>query len=294
MKNTCVEKISVIIPTKNRPLFLLKAVESILQQSYGNIEIIVIDDGSTPAIKLADICNTSSGVAVKLIRNDISVGGAKSRNIGIDNCQGSLICFLDDDDIILENKFESLVGAMLDHPEAGMVFGKTLLNDGVRKRYPLKYPDKFSIDLNFSLGNYIHTSGTLIKREALSNVRFNECLTRYQDTQFHLEISLNSIIVFVDQDVSEWRVDGRDDQVTSGNSPEKRRNARLAFKELSDYFINKKKVSRKNSQYFIYYNLILQLKSGEYEVKEIVKRMLMNPYVLYASLLVFIKRKWFF
>jgi len=98
--------ISVIIPTRNRARFLKKAVESVINQSYSNWELILVDDNSDD--ETGQICErlTSRNNKVLYIRNSTTMGGAKARNIGIKNAKGKYIAFLDDDDIWMPSKLE--------------------------------------------------------------------------------------------------------------------------------------------------------------------------------------------
>jgi len=93
------EKLSVIIPTRNRCEHLKSAVNSILNQTWKNIEIIIIDDASTDntADYLTELIQINKNVI--FISNKKAIGGSKSRNLGINIATGYFIAFLDDDDI---------------------------------------------------------------------------------------------------------------------------------------------------------------------------------------------------
>ncbi len=89
--------VSAIITTKNRADLLPRAIESVLKQTYQNLEIIVVDDGSsdqTPAV----IAEYQKENVIILIRNEKSVGACRARNQGIERAQGEFVAGLDDDD----------------------------------------------------------------------------------------------------------------------------------------------------------------------------------------------------
>lgn len=89
--------VSAIITTKNRSDLLPRAIKSVLNQTYQNIEIIVVDDGSTdqtPSI----IAQYQKKHSIVLIRNEKSVGACRARNQGIERAQGEFLAGLDDDD----------------------------------------------------------------------------------------------------------------------------------------------------------------------------------------------------
>lgn len=98
------ELVSVIIPTRNRLQLLLKAIHSVRQQTWKDIEIIVINDASTD--DTASVVREMANERLIFINNQISKGGAVTRNQGIAAARGKYICFLDDDDIWMADKVE--------------------------------------------------------------------------------------------------------------------------------------------------------------------------------------------
>lgn len=98
--------ISVIIPTYNGEKYLTEAIDSVLNQTYKNIEIIVVDDGSTSSIP-KEICESYNNKVFYLKQDNAGV--ASARNTGINNSKGELIAFLDDDDIWLPDKLSKQV-----------------------------------------------------------------------------------------------------------------------------------------------------------------------------------------
>lgn len=113
------KKVSVIIPTYKRSNFLERAVESVLCQTYKNIEIIVVDDNnpdSTHRIRTENIMMTyKDNNRVKYIKNKKNMGGALARNEGVFSSEGDYITFLDDDDIYLPEKIDVQLKYMLEN-----------------------------------------------------------------------------------------------------------------------------------------------------------------------------------
>lgn len=97
---------SIIIPTYNRSGSILKAINSILTQSYQSFEIIVIDDASTDNTK--DLLATIEDKRLSYYLNAENKERCISRNLGIEKAQGKYICFLDSDDYHLPNHLEEL------------------------------------------------------------------------------------------------------------------------------------------------------------------------------------------
>ena len=93
---TSVPKVSVIIPCYNAWRTLPRALESVMQQRIDSIEVIIVDDGSEPALELPSHLEAPS---VRLLRQS-NQGAAAARNTGIDAAQGEWIAFLDADDCV--------------------------------------------------------------------------------------------------------------------------------------------------------------------------------------------------
>ena len=98
--------VSVIVPVYNAARFLPEAVESVLGQSYKNLELILVDDGSTDgSYALAKSYEERDG-RVCVIRNEKNCGVAQTRNRGIAAASGDYIALLDSDDVWVEDKLE--------------------------------------------------------------------------------------------------------------------------------------------------------------------------------------------
>jgi glycosyltransferase involved in cell wall biosynthesis len=95
-------KVSVIIPTFNRPDMISRAIQSVFDQNYKDYEIIVVDDGVEKNAENT-VLSIASG-KIKYIKHETSKGGGAARNTGIKNSSGEYIAFLDDDDEWLPEK----------------------------------------------------------------------------------------------------------------------------------------------------------------------------------------------
>lgn len=111
-------KVSVIIPTYKRSDFLIRAIDSVLNQTYPFIEVVVIDDNPPNSnFRLETEARMSKYINeknVKYIKNKQNLGGALARNEGIKGSSGDYITFLDDDDIYLPDKIAIQVKKMSD------------------------------------------------------------------------------------------------------------------------------------------------------------------------------------
>src|SRR2546426_4401729 len=151
-------KVSVIIPTHNRAEFLRSAITSVLNQTFQDFEIIIIDDVSKDHTR--EVIANFNDARIKVIYNQVSKGAAGARNIAIMNSNCEYIAFLDDDDEWLPEKLK-IQTCLLDNspPEVGGVCTGCFIIEEVGGRV-LSMVNPEMIDL--SKGNSIATSSILL------------------------------------------------------------------------------------------------------------------------------------
>lgn len=118
MERPASAKVSVVIPTYKRSEFLLRALDSVLSQTWPDIEAVIVDDNGVgspyrEATQTA-LAPYASDPRVKIVLNEKNLGGALARNEGIKAAKGEFITFLDDDDVFLPEKVEVQAGMMLE------------------------------------------------------------------------------------------------------------------------------------------------------------------------------------
>ena len=113
MPSTFPPLVSIIIPTYNRPSQLKQAIESVLAQTYGNVEIVVVNDCGSMAEEVVELLNSQGNIQYHRAKRN--AGLAAARNMGIRNAQGAYIGFLDDDDRLYTDHVESLLHTMMDN-----------------------------------------------------------------------------------------------------------------------------------------------------------------------------------
>ncbi len=111
-------RISVIIPTYNRTDTLIRAIDSIYQQTHYVTEIIVVDDNS--AFSVINLLENYK--EVKVIRNPKNIGASKTRNIGFQNAKGNYIGFLDSDDYWHPEKISKQIKIATEDPEVDVIY----------------------------------------------------------------------------------------------------------------------------------------------------------------------------
>ena len=133
--------VSVIIPTFNRAHCVAESIRSVLVQ--GELELIVVNDGS----KDATVKELASFSTIQVINLTENRGVSYARNKGLERARGSLICFLDSDDLWEEGKLKAQVQWMQVHPECMAVYTDEIwIRNGVRVN-PMKKHQKYSGDI---------------------------------------------------------------------------------------------------------------------------------------------------
>ncbi|MEZ5031442.1 MAG: glycosyltransferase [Saprospiraceae bacterium] len=162
---------SIIIPTFNRDVLVIRAIDSVIAQTCDDWELIVIDDASTDnTAEYLDRYSQNSKIIV--IRNGVNLERSVSRNIGIERSNGSYICFLDSDDYYLESHLQELYDLIQIQGEPVAFFYATVLQevDGVRKILPVSIDPKNPVE-SVILRN-IPPTGVCIHKDILSRERF--------------------------------------------------------------------------------------------------------------------------
>ncbi len=212
--------VSVIIPTYNRLPLLSRAIDSIVAQTFGDWEIVLVDDGSTDSTReLADRYSRRLGDRLVYIHQPNRGAGA-ARNRGIDQCRGRFVAFLDSDDEFLPTKLERQLELFELRPELGFVYSDYGFVDLDGTRYesdfdiehplarevpvepvaPGLYACRGSLFDVLIRGYFICTIVGLVRREVLgSSIRFREEQTFGEEWLFYLEVARTCPAGFVDK-----------------------------------------------------------------------------------------------
>lgn len=174
--------VSVIIPSFNRAATIVDAVNSVLNQTYRDIELIVIDDGSVDNTK--EVLSNISDPRFRYVFQT-NAGACRARNHGIELAKGEYIAFHDSDDLWHEDKLEKQMKAMLES-DADILFCK--LNQFNKKQLVQVLPQNISegfLDPVVTLFG-IGTQTLVIKKNVFDTIRFDEELPRFQEFELLL------------------------------------------------------------------------------------------------------------
>jgi glycosyltransferase involved in cell wall biosynthesis len=206
-------KVSVIIPTFNRPQKVVRAVTSVLNQSAKDFEIIVVDDGSSDSTNRALAKYRST---IKYIRQPITRGVSAARNIGIKSSVAPWVAFLDSDDYWLHDKLCSQMKFIDQNAETVACQTKEIwIRKGKRVNPKAKHKkpsgDVFRQSLKLCL---VSPSSVIVKRSLFEEVGlFDESLPAAEDYDLWLRISCRYPIYLIDKELV-VKEGGHEDQLS--------------------------------------------------------------------------------
>ena len=170
MENKENKLVSVIIPCFNQAQFISDAINSVLKQTYKNIEIIVVDDCSKDNSKniINEFCNQNNNII--FIQNKENKGVIYSRNIAIDSAKGDYILPLDGDDIIEQSYIEKAVKILNENSKIGIVYSKARMFGAINKNWDLPEYNKE----NILFGNCIFNCALFRKSDFIKAGKYKE------------------------------------------------------------------------------------------------------------------------
>jgi glycosyltransferase involved in cell wall biosynthesis len=193
--------VSVIIPTYNRALIIKDAIQSVLNQTFSDYEIIVVDDGSTDnTSNVVNDMRSHSG-KVRYIYQE-NKGRSAARNIGIRAARGNYVAFLDSDDMFLPEKLRVQLMTLKNNLDFGMVFSHVLrmdehgniledINQGKEKLTGWIYPE-----LLFIKKNIITIPSVMVRKRVLNEIGgFDESMHICEDLDLWRRIAMNHQIL---------------------------------------------------------------------------------------------------
>jgi len=204
-----IKKVSIVIPAYNKAGWTTRTVESVLGQTYPNMEVIVVDDGSTDDTR-DRLVRFKDRIRYVHKKNG---GACSARNLGIRLATGEYIGFLDCDDMYLPRKVESSVSYLEDNPDFGFVHNPVYLIDendrtiGVsltRRKCPVGW-----ISRELLLGNFICNPSVIVKKACFEKVGlFDETIFVPADWDMWLRLAEQYKAGYIGQLLSSYRIAG--------------------------------------------------------------------------------------
>ncbi|MGA9213447.1 glycosyltransferase family 2 protein [Kaistella sp.] len=233
--------ISLIIPCYNAEQTLEKCLNSVIQQSYNNLEIIMVDDGSTDGTSKIYKDFQSKDERIKVFKQDNS-GVSKARNKGVKTATGKYICFVDSDDwvetnycselyhlLVTENADIAIIEASYEDKNGNIIFNKPISDEKIfdgKRALALLLEDKVMQS---------HPWGKLYKADFLKNVSFPENLKCFEDYSTLFKIFDKAVKVVRSNDQLYHYIQ-HDDSLSHNLSPETAYYFYLAIMEVFKFW----------------------------------------------------------
>lgn len=239
--------VSVVIPTRNRAVLVLRAIRSALEQTVREIEVIVVIDGEQ-GCETADLVTSLADCRVRCIALQERVGGAEARNVGVHNARAEWIALLDDDDEWLPSKLEMQMDAARRN-EGNKQLVVTCLHihraegaaDVVRPRRLPRHGEPPS-DFMFDYLCYFQTSTFVASKQLMLRIPFTKDLPFFQDIDWFLRaLSVaEAELIVVGQPLSIYYAPEKRTTITSGVNW----NARVDWGRANRHMMSKRSYSR--------------------------------------------------
>ncbi len=281
-------KVSIIIPAYNVERYISDCLDSVINQTYPNIEIILVNDGSRDGTAL--ICEEYAKKDSRIIYiNQQNQGVSTARNNALELVTGEYVLFLDSDDWLEVNAIELLLLNMgdLDILQFDMI--RYINGNRVSKKFPTEtsklfnkqeiisnviFPEKFE-KKNGYYGDSRTVGGKLYKTEVIKNIRFNSKLKFYEDGEFLIKALFPDIkFKAIDLKIYHYRInDGSCTQLYRKNIKEE---SEMVVQEISKLLEDKNNINYLKFDMFCLNinNLIRKKEFSTKEIKEICK----NPF----------------
>jgi len=216
--------VSIIVRTKDRPELLKRALQSIAAQTYGPIEVILVNDGGCD-LRGEELKEILPDVLLNYIRLEKNTGRAHAGNVGIENAKGDYIGFLDDDDEFYREHVATLVSAMKrsDYKIAytAVEFVERTFDSGALQFTDIK-KGLFAKDLSYNdllIANYIPLISLLFKSDVLKNLMFDETFDLYEDWDMLIRASEKNEFYFINKITAQYN-QWSSSQIAFKSSPE--------------------------------------------------------------------------
>ena len=230
----------------NSEKYLRETIDSVINQTYSNWEIILVNDGSTDGTEEIILDYIDQGIPITYLKQENKGFGA-ARNIAIEIAKGDWIAIIDHDDICIPNRLESQANDIINNPEAKLFFGNYIhINsngDFINYQSDIINPLKFDLSKGIAAEKLLKygcfiDSETVIFNKNMANFigGFNETYKYILDYDFFLRVAENYSIYCSDDVLSKWRVHSKQTTQNMGEI------VHIEHIKLSMYYVNKRQI----------------------------------------------------
>ena len=193
---------SVIIPSYNRAEFLTHTIASVLKQTFTDLEVILVDDGSTDHTQELVYAMASKDARIRYIYQE-NKERAAARNLGIKNAKGSFAVFLDSDDLFLDHHLDTLHHYIQSNPTIYFFASKHQLKTETKLKQNASLSSKkqglYSYQ-DFLMGNFLCCNFCVsLKNESLQLFNEDRKLTRCEDWYFIIHNTVDTPLLLIDE-----------------------------------------------------------------------------------------------
>ena len=275
--DTILPLVSVLMTAYNRDKYIAEAIESVLNSTYTNFELIIVDDCSTDETFAIASSYLGKDERIKVFKNEYNLGQFANRNKAIEIAKGEYIKFLDSDDKIMPDGLQVMVTSMLAFPDAGIgVPAKATY----KKKLPYKVMPHESVWMHYTTENHLcyGPTGSIFKKVALQEAGlFEEEYGILADTLLNIKMASFSPTVFFESGLFYWR--RHNEQVTEAQNDDVRMigerdlilKAAMAYRQLPLNQIERKQILKNfikiNTRHFLRYFL-----KGKFKMAFQIKR----------------------
>lgn len=258
-------KISIITASYNYANYIDEAILSLINQTYKDWELIIVDDGSTDNSVgiIENYCKQDNRIKLFRHENNKNKGLKETLLLGIEHASGDWIAFLESDDLFELDNLEKKVEIAKKYPETKLIFNKVkFLSKEKRKQQSIyektqqklskmKFPKNMFYD--FSVDNMILTfSCAMVEVNTLRSADFNTPVDSSLDRWLWIHLAQKNNFYYIDKELTQWRLHS-ESYITRDKKP------KLYFPQLNAYFDICKKDKKPLLLLFILYSFIYSL-----------------------------------
>ncbi|WP_342617701.1 glycosyltransferase [Rhodoferax sp. GW822-FHT02A01] len=200
--------VSVVVPIHNGALWIQETLDSLLHQSYRNLEVLLIDDASTDDLR--GVLATFDDPRLRVERLTVNGGVSAARNVGIQMACGEFIAFCDADDIALEHRIEAQVQLLNVHPEVDLCGTAFTCFDAVSESVVRHPKNNAEIRRALMTGNCFGLSTVLARSEVLKMNLFDESLGLAEDYDLWTRLAIeNTVFANIQESLVRYRLHGQ-------------------------------------------------------------------------------------
>ena len=202
------ELVSVIVNCYNGEKYLEEAINSIIEQTYNNFEIIFWDNCSTDQTQ--NIILSYNDSRIRYFRGDKNVDVYKARNYALSKCNGNFIAFLDSDDYWYPSKLEKQI-PLFDDSDVGLVFSDSYFFNEyriLRRNYKYGYPKEKNYFSNLIVNYHLDIETVVLRKSILEkfDLKFNNEFNCVGDADLFLRVAFHSKIKIYPEILAKWRI----------------------------------------------------------------------------------------